>query len=367
MKILHISEVGGGVKTYIDYIVQYNQENEHYIATTYTVDSVNSSKLLYLRKTKNPINIITAFLELKRIIKKYRPDIVHGHSSIAGLYLRILAMGYNIRLAYTPNAFSYLRFTSILKNIAIIIEKVLSKLPHVLIPSSPSEELRALKQIKYSNRKVESGFYNSILIPHEKPRDPIPDRQQLQLLFVGRFTYQKNPINSLEVVRQLIKLGVDVNLIMIGSGYFSELEQDVFKFIKNNRMEHRVKIIPWMAKDELNKFYASGKASIFILTSRYESFGYVTCEALANKIPAISFDIDGSRDLIKSGYNGYLVNNIDEMVNKILFYYRNRDNIRTDGCNGRLYVNKKYNIIKNIKRLENIYAGMRKNKVNQSN
>ncbi len=46
---------------------------------------------------------------------------------------------------------------------------------------------------------------------------------------------------------------------------------------------------------------------MFALPSRYESFGYVTLEAMVLGRPVVSTDITGSRDLVVPGETGYLV------------------------------------------------------------
>jgi glycosyltransferase involved in cell wall biosynthesis len=50
---------------------------------------------------------------------------------------------------------------------------------------------------------------------------------------------------------------------------------------------------------------------IFTLTSRYESFGYVTCEAMAMGKPVVATNVTGSNELVLPGVTGYLVDVAD--------------------------------------------------------
>lgn len=69
------------------------------------------------------------------------------------------------------------------------------------------------------------------------------------------------------------------------------------------------------------------KASIFVFSSRYEGFGLVLVEALANGTPVISFDIkEGPGEIITDNVNGYLIPPFDEdkMALKILSLMQNK-------------------------------------------
>ncbi|HXB15568.1 MAG TPA: glycosyltransferase family 4 protein [Solirubrobacteraceae bacterium] len=64
--------------------------------------------------------------------------------------------------------------------------------------------------------------------------------------------------------------------------------------------------VHWLGvREDVRPLYAAADA--FVLPSRYETFSLVTFEAAASGLPVIAADVNGVRELIRSGENGYLV------------------------------------------------------------
>ena len=86
-------------------------------------------------------------------------------------------------------------------------------------------------------------------------------------------------------------------------------------------------------------------SSIFVLTSKSESFSLVLCEAMNAGLPVVSFDIDvGPREIIADGQNGYLIENrsAQDMVNKILTLMDNSKLRKKIGTNAKQSIERFY-------------------------
>ena len=63
--------------------------------------------------------------ELRGKIKKYNPDVVYAHSSIAGAITRMACIGLNVKVVYNPHGWSF-NMESRKKNTFIALEKLMS-------------------------------------------------------------------------------------------------------------------------------------------------------------------------------------------------------------------------------------------------
>ena len=131
-------------------------------------------------------------------------------------------------------------------------------------------------------------------------------------IYVGRLTKEKNVESAISTFKY-VKHG---KLIIIGSGFE---EQNLKSFSRKIRVAKKIKFLGWKENPEE---YLS-KASVFILPSKYESFGHVLLEAMASGLPCIAFKPDGKKiitasdEIIKDGETGFLVKDEKEMAEKI--------------------------------------------------
>lgn len=102
------------------------------------------------------------------------------------------------------------------------------------------------------------------------------------VLFVGRFSEEKNLRLMLEAYRRYHEEGGKFSLTLVGEGPLrAELEQFVFE----NNIDDVVTMEPWMNQIELSKVYK--KAVGFVLPSIFEPWGVVISEAVQYGLPVI--------------------------------------------------------------------------------
>ena len=122
------------------------------------------------------------------------------------------------------------------------------------------------------------------------------------LLYVGRVARDKNLDFLLECFRELRAAGLDVNLVIAGTGPYLE------DFRKRCEGE-RVHFLGYVEGEDLSRAYAS--ADVFVFPSTTDTYGNVVLEAQASGLPVVVSNIGGPKEIIRRDVSGF-VTNVDE-------------------------------------------------------
>ncbi|MBI9070957.1 MAG: glycosyltransferase [Melioribacteraceae bacterium] len=154
---------------------------------------------------------------------------------------------------------------------------------------------------------------------------------------VGRMVYQKGQEYLIELGRILSEKKIPFKIIIAGDGSLkNRLEREVSKL----GLEDKI-LFPGFCKD-VPSFM--GSIDIFVLSSRWEGFGYVITEAMACRKPVIAFNLSSNPELVEDGKTGFLITpfNIILMADKIIELYKNKSEIERLGNNGRKKVESQF-------------------------
>ncbi|MES2006825.1 MAG: glycosyltransferase [Patescibacteria group bacterium] len=108
------------------------------------------------------------------------------------------------------------------------------------------------------------------------------------ILWIGRFEEEKDPLASLEVLRVVREAGIDARLIMLGSG---SLKESIRAKAVHLGVSSHVEFAGW--QDPLAYLK---KADVVLCTSRAESYGASIIEALASGIATVAPDVGIARE-----------------------------------------------------------------------
>lgn len=169
------------------------------------------------------------------------------------------------------------------------------------------------------------GVLNAKVIPVGLDFDVIPEmkdtkevcREKLQLpmerkilLYVGRMSEYKKPLDALEVLK---KLSDEYFLVVIGNGELKEAFLDKVEILDLNS---KVKYIESIPNAEIHNYFRA--ADCFVNFNYQEIFGMSILEAFYQGCPVVARHAPGPDTIIIDRENGFLCSTVDEMSEKIL-------------------------------------------------
>lgn len=159
--------------------------------------------------------------------------------------------------------------------------------------------------------------YNFNEIKLKSKMFPVLRSQRFRLITVGRLDKNKNVRLQIETVCSLLERNIlDIELYIVGQGE----EKQLLEKMAGTFLERNIFFLGYQANP-----YPYIKASdILLLTSFSEGFPTVLVEAMCLGIPVITAKVGGVEELIKTGLNGYCLENYSvKELSKGLLYILN--------------------------------------------
>lgn len=266
--ILHVVEAGGGgVLTALNRWVNGSSEYTH---TIFMAKRLESYSDLHWGKNVNwvpsPNGIIPMLKYYRKLIKSGEFDVIHFHSTKAGLFRIFKAKSI---IVYSPHCFAFERTgkNSILNFGIYLIEKVLSTFTDFFAVVSEREKLLAKKL--NPNSGVELISFNVSEWKSSKAKDKI--------VVIGRICYQKNPREIAEIIYRLSTSHHGYDYVWIGDGD---------KKYKSYLLDAGVRITGWIKPKEVTEELKD--AAFMLHAARWEGMPMVFAEALAGGVPIVA-------------------------------------------------------------------------------
>lgn len=240
----------------------------------------------------NPIRDVKCFFEIKKHLLVIKPDIVHCHSSKAGILGRLASYHLKIKNVFTVHGWAFTEGVSTKKALIYrYIEKYIAYITDKIITVSEYDRQYALKN-GVSNTEQMITIHNGIkLLP------AIVEKGKLvKIIMVARFSHQKKYSDLILALSQIKELNWYAEFV--GDG---ELKPEMEQLSASLGLQDRI-IFSGQCFD-VNQRLAN--SDIFVLTSNYEGFPLTTLEAMSHSLPILASDVGGVKEAIDG--NGYLV------------------------------------------------------------
>lgn len=357
-KILHIVEsFGSGVFSFLVDLVNGTCEDfEITIAYGVREETLENFKDYFDSKIKfikvenftrsiNPKKDLKALKEIKKIVKEVKPDIVHLHSSKAGVLGRLAVNGNKIKMFYNPHGFSFLKQddSKVKRAIYWLIEKMTAIWnKKCTIVGCSKGEYEEAKKLNKNSICINNGIDVEKLDKETAGfKEKEIDFDNLKICTVGRIGYQKNP----DMFNKIAESFPNLQFTWIGDGELRD------KLTSTN-----ITITGWKTREEVLKIL--NEQNVFILPSLWEGLPISLLEAMYMKKICIVSDCIGNRDVIVDGENGFVKNNLGEYEQTVKNVINNKFDICKISISAKKSVNNKFNTSMMIEEYEKVYEGI---------
>ena len=140
------------------------------------------------------------------------------------------------------------------------------------------------------------------------------------VLYVGMVNEEKGLLDLVRALKLLANK--DTKLVLHVAGRI-DIEPDYYKKVREESLMGCVETVfhGFLNRHALDRLYS--QAHIFVLPSRYETYGMVIAEAMAHGLPIVATDSGGIPELIESGKSGLLykagdIEKLSEYIQQLL-------------------------------------------------
>lgn len=258
----------------------------------------------------SPFYDLKAFFALIKILRYEHPDIIHTHTSKAGILGRWAAFLAKVPIIiHTPHGHVFWGYFGRCKTLFyIILERLTACITDKIIALTQREKKDHLHfhiapedkfSVVHSGINLDRFSRMSVDPAAMKRRLGIPEGNMV-VGTVGRLTPVKGYKYLIKAAEKIVKTRLDTTFVFLGDG---ELLDELKNITSMFGIEENVKFLGW--RQDVTEVMST--FDIFVLPSLNEGMGRVLVEAMALGKPIVASDVGGITDLVVDGKNGFLV------------------------------------------------------------
>ncbi|WP_114638002.1 glycosyltransferase family 4 protein [Desulfolucanica intricata] len=319
--VIHVTTIG--ITAYKALLTQCQHQREAGLEVRFVFSPSAETELLremgfpveelYIDRAIKPVGDIKSILNLSKYFREVKPDLVHTHTSKAGVVGRIAARLAGVpHIVHTIHGFPFHEDMSFLKRkLYQGIEKIAGKLTDVMLSQSREDILTAEKlaihpragPLVHIGNGVDLTQFNPVRFTMKQKiafRFALGIREDEPVItMIGRINPEKGFHDLIDALHMIRQLSWKTLLIGPDEGYLPV----ILSKIKGYKLEDRVKILG-LRRDIANLLAIS---DIYVLPSYREGLPRSLIEAQAMELPCIATDIRGCREIIEPDQTGILI------------------------------------------------------------
>ncbi len=264
--------------------------------------------IINLRQGIHPLSDAVAIQQLCQLLSRSGANVVHAHSTKAGLLARPAARLAGVPVVvYSPHAFAFAGAANPVARAWIIrVERALARWTDAVVCVSEGERQLALRARIAPREKlvvIHNGIEPSVFqrVSRAEARTNLEIEPGTPVIgFIGRLECQKGVSYLLQATARLVSLRASLLCLIVGDG---ALRLSLMREAEQLGIGQHVRFLGYRP-DVPNILPA---LDVFVLPSLYEGLPYTVLEAMAAGIPVVATDVVGVGDVVRDGTTGLLV------------------------------------------------------------
>lgn len=284
-----------------------------------------SHEIVEIPRSLHPLKDFAAFVRLIKVFHKHKFDIVHSTTPKSGLLSAIASFIVRVPLRFhTWTGQPWVTLKGHMRLGSRLADKIIGTLNTRCYADSESQRQFLVSEKIIAPEKIDVLCHGSLagvdLDRFDPERWSSSAKQQIKrecsihpaskvLIFIGRVTRDKGILELISAFRELLNLGYNVDLLMVGPYDQDCGGRDSIDFADIEQCSN----IHYEGYTECPERYLA-ISDIFCLPSYREGFGTTVIEAAAMGIPTVGTRINGLIDAVLDGETGILVPPRDNCV-----------------------------------------------------
>jgi glycosyltransferase involved in cell wall biosynthesis len=251
--------------------------------------------LEHVRRQIHPWHDVLAFIELVRLCRRIRPDVVHVHSSKVGVLGRLAAALAGVRIRFfTVHGWSFAQYGGLAGRFFLLAERLVRPITTSIICVSHAtrEQGIAARACTLSRSVVIHNAVDVTSFVQTRQAEAPP-----RIICVARLAFPKD---FATLIGALATIAADYYAILVGEG---PARREISTAVEMQGLEAKVEFLG--ARGDVRELLAT--SDVFVLSSRAEGQPVSILEAMAAGLPVVATDVGGVAETVVHGQTGLLV------------------------------------------------------------
>lgn len=307
----------------------------------------------------NPIKDFQALLNIINLLRREQFDVVHTHSSKAGILGRIAARIAGVPVVvHTIHGFPFHDFMSPLKrHFYITLERSLRTFADFYITVCELNRTQAIELNLVHPENSQTVYSGISFAKLDRPSDPKTTRQQLNIpdgwqtiVMVGRLDQQKAPHYLIDAFSKVQQQCPKTLLLLVGDG---ELQPLLEHQVQQLRLTDQVRFLG--SREDVPEILKA--SDIFALSSLWEGLGRAMTEAMLVGLPVVVPEIYGIPEIVHHNQTGllYPAKDVQQLASHLVFLLQHPQHRKRLGQNAKQLTRECFDALLMVKQIEEIY------------